>query len=284
MEISQADKTVLSTLFGEEVVTRLSGALPETEGELSLGLNLGGKKLYDPEDVVKKANIGRDAGIEIGYKNVAKEAGVDLMDGEKDPKIIISKYKQKIVSELEEQYKNPKPTEELERAMKKALDFETKYTQLNETFNLTKQEVEEWKSKYEKKEVEIKEENLNNKILTSLPKKMVINEEDALLIAKNNLVFDADDDGKEVIRDKRSGKLYVDGASNPLELKDVLKLIAEDRGWVGSNPAPDGGNGNGQPRAVKGLSMEQAIEKIKKEGLDPMSTEGLIKYREYTKK
>lgn len=280
MEYNQSDKQVLVAVFGEDLATKMSGALPDGDGEVSLGLTLGGKKIYSPDDVDRRINTAKDAGIEIGFKKVSKELGIELADGEKDAVIIAKKYSERRGAELEEKYKNAKPSEELERYMKKTLDLEASVDSLKQTNVDLTNNASEWEEKHKNLTVRIEEEKRGNRILSSLPKKLIIGKEDALMILSNSISFDKDDDGNEIIRD-RNGKPYINKASEPETLENVINVIAEDKKWIGGNvPASN----NPRRDGISGLTMDEAIQKVKTDGISPMSTEGAQKIAEYTKK
>ena len=130
MALSQADLQVIQTVFGK-TAEELSGAL-SSDQEVSLGLRLNGRVISQEEEQKLKTNL-TDAGIEIGYKKLAKAAEIDLAEGEKDAAIIAEKIKTNITTSLEEKYKNPKPGER-EKELEGKLEAEQlKYNKLLET-------------------------------------------------------------------------------------------------------------------------------------------------------
>lgn len=283
MKLSQVDTQVLTTLFGEEVVTKLSGALPtENDGELSLGLRINGKVLTEEQQKdLREAAVKQ--GKELGWKDIAKNAGVELEPGEKDPVKIAEKLKNSISSELEEKYKNPNPTKEQIELAKKVSEAEEKYKTLLNTHKIKEQELEEWKGKYEQKEKAIKEESLNNKILSVLPKEITMDKGDALLIIKNSLNFE-DNEGKTII--SKGDKKYFDPLGEPEALENVIPLFAEEKGWIKKEGGMGGGNRGGENGggSKKGLTPEQAHKYLKEKGIAATSPEGLKIFNELTTK
>jgi hypothetical protein len=282
MKLSQVDTQVLTTLFGEEVVTKLSGALPTEDGELSLGLRINGKVLTEDQQKEIREN-GIKQGKELGYKEVAKSLEITLDAGEKDPEKIAEKLKTSISSVLEEKYKNPNPTKEQIELAKKVAEAEEKYKTLLNTHKTKEIELEEWKGKYEQKEKAIKEESLNNKILSVLPKDITMDKGDALLIIKNSLNFE-DNDGKTVI--SKGDKKYFDPLGEPETLENVIPLFAEEKGWIKKEGGMGGGNRGGEGGGVghKGLTPEQAHKYLKEKGIAATSPEGLKVFNEITAK
>ena len=111
--ISQANIKWISELSGVSV-EEISGALSKEE-EVTLDLTTNGKRLMSQKEIDDATTANQDAYIEIGYKKVAKAAGIDLDNGEKDPVKIAEKLKTTITTSLEEKYKNPQPGERGQR-------------------------------------------------------------------------------------------------------------------------------------------------------------------------
>jgi hypothetical protein len=278
--LHEQDATVIKTVFGEGVLEQMNKVFGENE--VKFDLNLGGRKLIDPDEYASKLNEIRGAGIEIGVKEIAKLAGITLNEGEKKPEVVAAKIKDSIKTQLEEQYKNPKPTEELERVMQSALDWKTKYEGLAQTHEAVLTEKEQLALTLDEKIKRMEEESENTMIMASIPKSVQIQTEYALTLVKAGVVADKDEDGNTVYRDRKTGKMYIDGASRPLTLDDTLKVFFEKAGLV-----PNAGGGaqqNQKPNNALGLTSEAAFKKIKDAGIDPMSQEGLKLYNEYTKK
>lgn len=273
MELNQADKQVLVHFFGEEKVNQLSGALISDDGELSLGLSTGGKRLMSQNEIDTATTANQDAYIEVGYKKIAKELGIDLQAGEKDPKVIADRLKVGLTNSLEEKYKSRTPSEEYEAAQNKIKELETKYNTLHGTYEQTKSNVEEWEGKYTGLQTEIKTKEHNNIILKSLPEKAKVNKDHAVLII-NNVLEKEDNNGVTMYKDQ-SGKHYLDPIGNPLELKDIVPTLAEEFGWV------KGAGMNGGDRNSKGdgkamfQDTDQAMKYMSEKGIEPMSNEGL---------
>jgi hypothetical protein len=276
--ISQADLKVISTVFGKNI-DELSGAL-SSEEEVSLDLRLNGKVLSDDD----QKNIRESAvkqGKEIGYKEIAKSLEIDLEPGEKDPATIAGKLKTTLSSVFEEKYKNQTPTDEVLAAAKKAAEFEEKYKKLFDTHNATKQEIEDWKNKYTEKEKAIKEEALNNKILSVLPKEITMDKADALLIIRNTLSFD-EEEGK--MRVKHGDKLFNDPVGEPETLDNVIKSFVETKGWIKKEGGMGGSDRGGNGGAAKSMTPEQAYKYLKEKGIAPTSPDGIKFFNEKVKR
>jgi len=280
MPLHTDDATVLKTIFGEDVVSKINQILPE--GDVQLGLNLGGRTLIDPDEQKKKLNDMREAGIEIGVKEVAKMAGLTLGEGEKKADIVAKKLQDTIKAQLSEEYKNPTPAAELERALQTALDWKTKYETLDQTHQSVLTEKEQLGQTLEQKVQEYKQKEEVTRIMSSIPKEVKVKSEYAVALVKAGVVTDTDEAGNTVYRDKETGKMYMNAASQPLSLEDTLKVFFQKSGLI-----PEAGGGASQssnPTAALGLSPDAALKRLKDEGIEPMSAEGLKKYAEYTKK
>ena len=278
MRLSQADENVLSTLFGKEVVDKLSGALKSDDGELSLGARLNGK-VYTQEEIENLTKANQDAYIEIGYKKLAKEADVDISGMAKDPKSIVDKLKSSITLGLEEKYKGQTPTDELNRANDKIAELEGKYGKLNETYEATQSKVSEWEEKYKELENENYQKDINSLISKSFPDKMKMDKSDALLITRNMFNFEKTDEG---LIAKRDGKIVTDAVGDPEKIDNVVKAFVEEKKWVKGSGM--GGDDRSSSGINKGMSAEQAEKYLTEKGIDPGSQEGLKQFIELQKK
>jgi hypothetical protein len=277
MKFSQADENVLTTLFGKEVVDKLSGALKSDDGELSLGARINGRVITtEDERLLKESSVQQ--GKEIGYKDIAKGLNIDLSAGEKDPAIIASKLTNSITASLEDKYKNPQPGEREKELETKLNDATAKYDTLFGTHNETLKLVDEKENAYTglKKEIKVKERN--NNILKAFPEKMTQDRNDALIIMANTFEFD-EQDGKSVI--KRNGEIVRDGAGNAETYENVIKSFVEEKKWIKSNGMNGGDRNNGNTKT--GLTPEAAEKAIIESGIDPGSPEGLKTFNEMTK-
>ncbi len=279
MAISQADLKTISTVFGKNV-DEISGAL-SSEEEVSLDLRLSGKILTD-EQQKELRESGVQQGKELGTKGIAKALGLELDSGEKEPEKVAEKLKLTLTSQIEEKYKNPDPTKEQIALEKKAAEWEDKYKTLYNTYEETKGSLEEWQTKYQEKEKAIKQETRNSRILKSLPKELNINREDAMLIVNNVLKFDETDDGTEIIRN--GSKTYKTPVGEPEPLENVVKLFAEERGWISKGDGMGGGDRKPANNNKKGMTPDEAFKYIKEKGIEPGSADGLKMFRELTSK
>jgi hypothetical protein len=280
MPLHADDVTVLQTVFGEEVVGKINQILPE--GDIQLGLNLGGRTLVNPDEYKKKLNEMREAGIEIGVKEVAKMAGLTLNEGEKKADIVAKKLQDTIKAQLAEEYKNPTPAAELERALQTAMDWKTKYETLDQTHQTVVAEKEQLGQTLEQKVKEYKQKEEYTRIMSSIPKEVKVKSEYAVALVKAGVTADTDENGNTVYRDKETGKMYINAASQPLSLEDTLKVFFQKSGLI-----PEAGGGTPQssnPTVGLGLSPDAALKRLKDDGIEPMSEKGLKLYAEYTKK
>ena len=273
--ISQANIKWISTLSGvsEE---EISGALSKDE-EVTLDFKLNGRVITQEEESQLKDTL-KEAGIEIGYKKIAKESGIELYAGEKDPKIIADKIKESINDDLEEKYKGQTPSDELLAAQKKADDSKEAYDKLLETHQETLDKISEKDQAFLELKKEIKTKETNNLILNSFPEKMQMDRKDALLITTNAFEF-VEEDG--VMIAKREGKVVTDGLGKPEKIDLIVKSFVEEKKWI--KGAGAGGGDREKESFNKGLTPEQAEEAITKKGIDPGSTEGLKMFNEMTK-
>lgn len=275
--LSQSDVQTIQTVFGIKA-DELSGALSSTE-EVSLGLKLPGK-IYKPDEIESLKTTNQDAGIEIGYKKVAKAAGIDLDAGEKDPSIIADKLKTGIEKTLEEKYKSANPSEELTKALEAKVAAENKYNVLLGTHDKLKGDYENATKEYQTLQQQISAKERENEILSYFPKEMNMDRADGLLIVKNLLVTEEVDGAKH---HKINGELVTDPLGNPASLKDAVSKLVEDKGWVkGKGKGGDDEVGHG-PSLPSDLSDDKAMEYLEKKGINPMSTEGSKMMIELTK-
>jgi hypothetical protein len=276
MKLSQVDENVLTTLFGKEVVDKISGALKSDDGELTLGARINGRVITQDEEAALKTTA-TDAGVEIGYKKVAKAAGLDLSAGEKDAKVIADKITQGITTGLEEKYKGQTPTDELIAAQAKIKEAEDRYIKLNETYEGTLNKVTELEGNYTGLQQEIQQKENNNSILKSFPEKMSFSRDHALLII-NNTLSKEDVDGKTIY--KRDGQTLTDQVGNPLAIDKIVPSLVEEFGWIKSEGMNGGDRSSSNVKT--GLSAEEAERAIVEAGKDPGSAEGLKMFNEMT--
>lgn len=281
MPLHADDATVLKTVFNEEVANKISQLIPEGT-EVQLGLTLGGRTLIDPDEYKRKLETSREAGIEIGVKEVAKVAGLTLGEGEKKADIVAKKLQDTIKAQLAEEYKNQTPAAELERALQAAMDWKTKYETLDQTHQTVLTEKEQLGQTLEQKVQEYKQKEEYTRIMSSIPKEVKVKSEYAVALVKAGVTTDTDENGNTVYRDKETGKMYINAASQPLSLEDTLKVFFQKSGLI---PVAGGGTPQGSnPTVGLGLSPDAAFKRLKDEGIDPMSPDGLKKYAEYIKK
>jgi hypothetical protein len=278
MKFAQADKETFIHLFGEEKYNILSGALNSEEGELPLGLRIEGS-VKTQEEIQKIKTDSELQGKELRSKELAKALGLTLDAGEKDPVKIAEKLKTSITTSLEEKYKNPKPGER-EKELEENLKAEQlKYNKLLETHESTKGEIEDWQTKYEKKEKEIKTKERNNSILKSFPEKMKMDRNDALLIFANTFEFD-ESEGQQVI--KRNGEIVTDSIGKPEKLENIVSSFAEEKQWL-KGAGMNGGDRGGSGGKKGGRTPDEATKIVKeKYGDNATSPEGIKLYNELT--
>ena len=249
MKFSQADENVLTTLFGKEVVDKLSGALKSDDGELSLDARINGRVITSDEERTLKENSVQQ-GKELGYKDIAKGLNIDLGAGEKDAQVIADKLTAGVTSGLEEKYKNPQAGEREKELEGKLTDANKKYETLFGTHSETLKLVDEKDNAFNGLQNKIKVKERNSTIQKSFPEKMSMDREDALLIITNSFEFD-EQDGKSII--KRNGEIVRDGAGNAETYDNVIKSFVEEKKWVK-------GSGMGGGDRTGGRSEEHTSE------------------------
>lgn len=273
--ISQADLKTIATVFGK-TSEELSGALT-SETEVLLDLRLNGRVISQEEErTVRESGIQQ--GKEIGYKEIAKSLNLDLDSGEKDPVIIAGKLNTNLAATLEEKYKNQTPTQELVDAAKKAEEWETKYKKISQTYEEANGKIESLESQYTTLQTEIKDKDLNNKILSSLPDKMKVAKDDALYITRKSLQFEENEAGLVI---KRDGQIITDSVGNPEKLENVIKSFVEDKKWIGGSGVNMGGDKK-STLTPNGMTGDEAMKYIEKQGLDPMGGKGLELFSKLT--
>jgi molecular chaperone GrpE (heat shock protein) len=278
MAISQEDSKVLAAVFGEEVAEKISGAVTE---DLTLGLRLNGK-ILSPEQIRAERESGIIQGKELGYKDIAKESGITLDAGEKDPKIIAEKLKNGLSAFFEEKYKNQTPTEETIALAKKASEYEEKNKKLLETVQTKEREAGEWQEKYTRKERETFEEKLNNRVIAAFGKDMKFDRGDALLITRSKIEFSPDESGNIIC--KREGKIITNAMGDPETPENVVLSFSEEKGWYkqGGMGGSDRKNEAGS-KYPSGLDDEGKRQWLKGKGIAPLSPEGLKIMSEWRK-
>jgi hypothetical protein len=276
--LSQVDLQVIQTVFGK-TAEELSGAI-SSEQEVSLGLRLNGS-VKTPEELQRIKEDAENQGKELRSKELAKELGLTLEAGEKDPVKIAEKLKTNIETTLEEKYKNPEPGEREKELEEKLQAEQLKYSKLNETYESTLEQVQEKEKAYTGLQKEIKTKEHNNAILKTLPEKIKYNRDHALIVI-NNILETEEIDGNVIY--KKDGKPIMDAVGQPEKLEVIIPALAEEFGWVkgkGMNGGDRGGSGSGLP---KGLSDDAAMQYIKDRGEDPMSNKGSEMFIELTSK
>lgn len=276
--ISQANIKWISELSGVSVED-ISGALSKDE-EVTLDLRLSGRVITQEEESNLKTNL-TDAGVEIGYKKIAKESGLTLDSGEKDAKIIAEKLKTNITTSLEEKYKNPQPGEREKELETNLLTEQAKYNKLFETHESILGQIQEKEKAYTGLQKEIKTKERNNSILKSFPEKMKMDKSDALLIFTNTFEFD-EVDGQQVT--KRDGQIVTDAVGKPETLDNIVPSFVEEKNWI-KGVGMNGFERTGNPGNSKGgKTPEQAHKYIaEKLGADKVaSAEGVKLYQELT--
>lgn len=287
MKFSQADENVFTTLFGKEVFDKMSGALKSDDGELSLDAKINGR-VISQEDETKLKTTLTDAGVEIGYKNLSKAAGIELSPGEKDADIIAGKIKTGITAILEEKYKGQTPGDELKAALKKVTDLESGHEKLLGTYEQSKTDLEESNKKYSGLETKMKTTSINNTILSAFPDKMKQDKTDALLITSNSFDFSQEREigGKmtSVIIDRLTDSIVTNQLGEPEETLNVIKAFVEKKGWVKGDPGMNGKDRPGGEGLPKGMTEDAAMKYIIEAGKEPLSSEGLKLFTELTTK
>jgi hypothetical protein len=249
--LSQADLKVISTVFGK-TSDEISSAISQ-EGEVSLDLRLNGRVISQEDEKTLKDTV-RNAGVEIGYKQIAKELEFDLSADDKDAKVIAEKLKTSITATLEEKYKNPQPGEREKELEEKLQAEKLKYDKLFETHESTLGQIQEKEKAYTGLQKEIKTKERNNSILKTFPEKMKMDRNDALLIFTNTFEFD-EVEGQQVI--KRKGEIVTDAVGKPEKLENIVPSFVEEKNWLKGSGMNGGDRGAGGGKKG-GLKPEEA--------------------------
>lgn len=277
--ISQDDLKVISTVF-DKPIDEISGAI-SNEQEISLGLRLNGKVITQEEEKNLRES-GVKQGKELASKELAKSLGLELESGEKDPVVIAEKLKNNLSASFEEKYKNQSPSEELLELQSKIQESENKYEKLKTTYEESQSLINEKENQYNELQNKIKNEALNNKILQSLPEKLRIDKNDALVIIRNSLQFDETEDGHLLV--KRDDQIVTDPVGKPEKIENVIKSFIEEKKYI---KGASGMNGDDRsPSGVvtpKGMSYDEAVKYLETKGIDPMSKDGMEMFSKMTK-
>lgn len=282
MSISQENIKWISEVSGVSI-EEISGALSNEE-EVSLGFRLNGQ-IKTEEDIKGIRESGIKQGKELNSKDIAKALGITLDSGEKDAAIVADKLKSSLESSLQEKYKNLKPSENEKLLEEKVKDWEGKYGKLKETFETRDQEYNGLQEKYNQEISKAEALNWEREILKSIPDKIKIDKSDAVLIIKNNIKVEKDEDGNKHIL--LNGKKELDNMGNPQQdVSSVIKSFVESKKWVGEDSGMGGKdrNGDGGKSHAKGKTAEEAMQYIKDKGVAPSSPEGLEMFKELTSK
>lgn len=274
---SQADIKTIATVFGK-TTDEISSAISQ-ENEVALGLRLDGRVISQEDEKAQKDSI-RSAGIEIGFKQLAKELDIELSADEKEAKVIAEKFKNATIASLEDKYKNPQPGEKEKELEAKVIAEKLKYDKLFETHESILTQVQEKEKAYTGLQKEIKTKERNNSILKTFPEKMKMDRNDALLIFTNTFEFD-EVDGQQVI--KKGGQIVTDAVGKPEKLENIVPSFVEEKNWI--KGAGMGGGDRGSGTGSKGgKTAEEAHKYInEKLGADKASTpEGIKLFRELT--
>lgn len=275
--LTQADIQVISTVFGKPV-DEISSAISDNEKEVALDLRLNGK-VYTPESIEELKETIRGAGVEIGFKQIAKNLGLEISSDEKDPEIIANKFKSQLEKSYEEKYKNQTPSDELLELKNKIEMAEAKYNKLNDTYQNSLKDLESQKENYNKLQQENSLKERNNRILSAFPEKMKFDKNDALLITVNN--FEETENG---IIDKRTNQVVTDPVGEPEKWDNIIKAFSEEKGWLGRSGMNGKDRGHNGSTTPKGMSDDQAYKYLTEKGIAPMSEEGSSLFLELTAK
>jgi hypothetical protein len=276
--ISQADLQTIATVFGK-TSDEISGAISQ-EGEVSLDLRLNGK-VYSQSEIDNLTKANEDAYIEIGYKKVAQAMGLELEPGEKDAQKIADKLKTNVTTTLEEKYKNQTPTEELEKALQEKIAAENKANALLKTIEEKETAIEELSGNYTNLQNEITSNNINSEIKKYLksPDKAGLTYDQQLALFKLDHNIDSSDNG--FIPKNTKGEIILNSVGEAETLENVVKAWSDKQTFTKSRAGMGGGDRGGGNGSPKGLTHEQAMEYVKKQGMDPMN-EGSKLYAEVT--
>ncbi|MCP5079074.1 MAG: hypothetical protein GY951_13590 [Psychromonas sp.] len=274
MEFNKASLEVIATVFGT-TVEELSGASSnENEANPKLTLN-GGRVITQAEEAKLKTDL-TDAGIEIGYKKLAKHAKIDLQ-GNKTAESVMDKLTLSVTSSLEEKYKNMTPTEELLTMGAKVKELEGQLETSQATNNTHIEEINTHKAKYVNLQDEIATGKRNAEITKLFNKDSTQSVGDSLIIY-NSTFTEKTEDG--VVKIYRGDNMVMKPDGQPAERKDVISAFENEKKWVKTSGM--GGDNTNMGGKTKGLDWDQAKAYLAEKNIDIMSTDGLKQMAELT--
>ncbi len=238
-----------------------------------------GSTFITNEELERSRGVEYTKGGDFKAKEIAKTLGITLGDGQKKTPELVGRLKEYYMAQLEEQYKNPKPSEELERMTLKSKEWENKYTKIDETYRDTLATIEEIEGRNKQVIERYETEKYNNEILTKLPKDLPFGDNIALMAIKDAISKSVDEDGVVSFKDKQ-GKVLTNRLAQNLSLQDAINTVVDTEGWLSGNKKK-----NEDPDAEHklGLSAHEAMLAVQKENLDPARGEGRRRYLLYQK-
>ncbi len=266
MEFNKASLEVIATVFGT-TVEELSGASSnENEANPKLTLN-GGRVITQAEEAELKTKL-TTAGVEIGYKKLAKEANIDLQ-GDKTPESIMSKLTATITSSLEDKYKNMTPLEETVAAKVKIEELTQQLSTAQGTIENNTTILQQHKDEYTalQADIAIKERNVDITKLFNPKSTQPVG--DALVLYDNTFIEKVEDGVTKIYK---GDILQTNAAGHPSTRTEVVSMFEEEKGWItGSGMGGRDTNGNTKPEQ---MDYDRGVEYLQEKNIDPFTPEG----------
>jgi len=190
------------------------------------------------------------AGLEVAIKEYRNETGLEFQG--KNIEALVKAVQDKTLADAKIE-----PEEKLKKAN---TDIETLKTTI-QTLQSEKQKVESEWGTY-KKSITI-----DSKLSSLLPDNLLLPKEDSLLILKNRMKFDTDENGNVLVLGPNGEPLQDKTTLNPLPVKDVLNtFFTENPQYITGST---GGRGGNDSEGSKGkISTNDFIEQKKKDGVE----------------
>jgi hypothetical protein len=196
----------------------------------------------------------KTAGLEIAIKDARTKLGLNFEGKTIDN--LIDAVKQKAVADA-----NIEPTEQLKAKEK---DIETLKTTISTLTNEKESAFNQLKS--------FKNETIvNNSLLSVIPENVVLPKNDVLLILKNKFNFEADENGKILV--KKDGEVIKNTTTlDPIPPKEIITKFFEEnptylKGVEGGAGGSDSGSNGGK------MTVDKYVEQAQKDGKNVNSEE-----------
>jgi len=261
-----ADRLKGVQVNGEDLTPEKFIDLIGTDEEHELSVNEA-HILNDDELKQAKSNSHRE-GIIFGTEKLVKSfRNVNELEFEgkikydNDGNVDFEKLAEHISNPLSERIKqsNTKPNEQLQ-------EWQEKYNTIKSTYE---QEKDNWENEKQNLSNNLKQVEIDTTLNSAIPELNGIKKQHAAMLFKSE--YDVDlRDGQTIV--KKGNEVVKDKLGNPLPLNDVINSFATENGWL-KTPGRGEGNEGGNPFTFN--SMQEAMNYLRKNNIDPTSDEGL---------